>query len=65
MGQIPRILGNRAHTKGGHATTRFLEGFLEGFLQEVLLVRVLRRRLVRAAARTGVLGRVLRRGGLL
>ena len=34
--------------KGGHATTRFLEGFLESSLNEVLLRRVLRRCLVRA-----------------
>ena len=25
-------ISSRAHTKGGHATTRFLEGFLEGSL---------------------------------
>ena len=55
----------RAHTKGGHATARFLEGFLEGSLKEVLHRRVLRRRLVRASIETEVLRRVLRRGGVI
>ena len=53
----------RAHTKGVMQQTRFLEGFLEGSLKEVLLGRVPRRRLVRVSVRTGVLRRVLRKGG--
>ena len=47
----------------GHAAIRFLEGFLGGSLMRVLLRRVLRGRLVRVSVRTGVLRRVLRRGG--
>ena len=67
----PRVLQrvseppNRAHTKGGHATARFLEGFSEGSLKEVLLRRVLRRHLVRGLIEIEVLRRVLRRGGVL
>ena len=52
-------------TPRGHTTARFLEGFLECSLKEVLLRRVLRRRLVRASIETEVLGRVLRRGGVI
>ena len=52
--------------QGGHATTiQFLEGLLEGSLKEVLLRRVLRTHLVRASVGTGVLRRVLRRGGVI
>ena len=55
------VLVTCVHTKGGHATARFLEGFFEGSLKEVLLRRVLRRYLVRVSVRREVLGRVLRR----
>ena len=48
----------RVHTKGGHATTCFLEKFLEASLKEVLLRRVLRRHLVRASVGTRVLRKV-------
>ena len=51
--------------QGGHAAARFLEGFLEGSFKEVLLRGVLRRHLVRVSVVTGVLRRVVRRGGVI
>ena len=52
-------------TPAGQATARCLEGFLGGSLKEVLLGRVLRRRLQSVSVGTGVLRRVLGRGGVI